>query len=63
MDNEYIIGISISIILTLIGYVYKELKARANKNTIDIEKLADKTDARLDNVEKDIVIIQTKIEK
>jgi len=63
MDNEYIIGISISIILTLIGYVYKELKARANKNTIDIEKLADKTDARLDDVEKDIVIIQTKIEK
>ena len=63
MTEEYIIGIAISIVLTLIGYVYKGLKAITNKNTKDIEDLSKETDKRLDIVEKDIVKIQTKIEE
>ena len=41
----------------------KTINSRDKKNTEDIDELDEKTDKRLDVVEKDIVIIQTKIKQ
>lgn len=63
MDVAYRIGLAITIIITLVGTLYKILSANVKDNTLNIEALDDKVDSRLDEVEKDIVKINTKIEK
>jgi len=70
MDEIYIIGLAVSVIFTLIGILYRNSITRTTENTKEIKRVEDKvdanddkTDARLDEVEKDIVGIKTKIEK
>ena len=63
MDIEYIVLGAFGFIGTLIGILYKATRANINKNTSDIERIDRNTDNRLDSVEKDIVKINTKIEK
>jgi hypothetical protein len=60
MTELQIIGIAVSIILGLIGVLYKIHANQIKENTDSIEKLDDKTDGRLDVIEKDIVEIKTK---
>jgi len=63
MDEIYIIGLLISGVLGLIGILYRNSVARTSENTKEIKRVDSSTDARLDEVEKDIVEIKTKIEK
>ena len=63
MDIEYVALGAFGLIGTLIGILYKATRANINKNTSDIEQNAKEVDNRLDLVEKDIVQINTKIEK
>ena len=63
MGIEYIIALAVSIVLALIGVLYKGVTGNIKDNSLNIEKLDDKVDARLDDAEKEIAIIKTKIEK
>ena len=63
MDEIYIIGISVSVVITLIGVIYGITISSVKKNTSEIERVDKATDKRLDDAEKEIVIIKTKIEK
>lgn len=63
MEIGYIIGLAVSVVLALVGTLYKIMSSTVKENTLNIEALDDKVDSRLDEVEKDIVIIKTKIER
>jgi len=60
MTEPQIIAVAISVILGLIGVLYRIHSGDIKANKDAIEKLDDETDTRLDNVEKDIVEIKTK---
>lgn len=63
METAYIIGLVVSVVIALVATLYKILFSATKENTLNIEKLDDKVDARLDEVEKEIVILKTKLEK
>ena len=63
MDDIYIIGIAIPIILGLIGILYRNSQASTKKNYDKIETLDKNTDDRLDKVENRLTKVETKIEK
>lgn len=62
-DVWYLVGVSFSLIMTLIGVLYKMMRNDVQANEREIRRVEDETDERLDAVEKDIVQIKTKMEK
>ena len=60
MDEIYIIGLLGSALLTLIGILYKNSTANTKANAEEIKRVDEVTDARLDEVEKDIAVIKSK---
>jgi len=63
MDIEYIAGLAITVILGLIGILYKNSVARTSENSKEIKRVDEKTDNRLDSVENRLTKVETKIEK
>jgi len=63
MSEEYIIAAAISIVFTLIGILYRIHSNDIKKNTIKIDQVEKETDDRLDQVEKDVVEVKTKLNK
>ena len=63
MEVTYIIGLAVSIILALIGILYRGMASEVKDNKNNIEEIDSKYDSRMDDAEKEIVIIKTKIEK
>jgi hypothetical protein len=60
MTEPQIVALAISIILGLIGVLYRIHSGDIKENKEAIKKLDDETDTRLDNVEKDIIQIKTR---
>ena len=63
MSEEYIIAAAISIVFTLIGILYRIHSNDIKKNTTKIDQVEKETDDRLDQIEKDVVEVKTKLNK
>jgi hypothetical protein len=55
-----IVGVAIALISALIGILYKIHSGDIQANKDSIKALDEKTDNRLDNVEKDIIRLENK---
>jgi hypothetical protein len=58
-----VLKIALPILIALIGVIYGVLRSGIKENKDEIKRVDKETDDRIDEVEKDIVEIKTKIEK